>query len=172
MAVALASDVLTPLTKLDRVRYERMRALLELGHGRLTTDSLSVDGPDARAFARGEVVIGEKPHALDVELVLFLFRPMDWVLDKIPIVNFLLLGPNRNLIAAHYQIGGSWEEPSARLVPLESFTKGPGTLVFERLPSIVERGLEALGGLIGRDRVARPDAAPTPEAQAMPPSES
>lgn len=172
MAVALASDMLTPLTKLERVRYERMRALLELGHGRLSTESLSVDGPDVRAFARGDVAIGEKPHAIDVELVLFLFRPMDWVLDKIPIVNFLLLGPNRNLIAAHYRLSGSWEEPAARLVPLQSFTRGPGTLVFERLPSIVERGLDALGGLIGRDRVAGPETPPPPEVEAPPPSES
>jgi len=172
MAVALAGEVLTPISKLERVRYDRMRALLELGHGRLATDSLSVDGPDARAFASGEVAIGEKPHAIDVELVLFLFRNVDWVLDKIPIVNYLLLGPNRNLLAAHYQISGSWEEPSARLVPLQSFTRGPGTLVFERLPSIVERGLEALGGLMGRDRVAGPEPTPRPEAEATPPRES
>ena len=125
-----------------------------------------------RAFASGEVTIGEKPHLLDVALVLFLFRPVDWVIDKIPIVNFLLLGPNRNLVAAHYQISGSWDEPSARLVPLQSFTRGPGTLVFERLPSIVERGLEALGGLMGRDRVAGPEATPQPAAEATPPKES
>ena len=172
MAIALAGGVLPPISKLERVRYDRMRALLELGRGRLATDSLSVDGPDVRAFASGEVTIGEKPHLLDVALVLFLFRPVDWVLDKIPIVNFLLLGPNRNLLAAHYQISGSWDEPSARLVPLQSFTRGPGTLVFERLPSIVERGLEALGGLMGRDRVAGPEPTPQPEAEATPPRES
>jgi hypothetical protein len=172
MAVALGGDVLTRISKLERIRYERMRALFELGHGRVVTDALSVDGPDARAFARGGVRIGEKPHLLEVELVLFLFRNVDWVLDKIPIVNFLLLGPNRNLLAAHYQISGSWEEPSARLVPVQSFTRGPGTLVFEGLPSIVERGLEALGGLVGRDRVAGPEPPPRPEAEATPPRES
>jgi hypothetical protein len=172
MAVALAGDVLTPISKLERIRYDRMRALLELGHGRVAADALSVDGPDARAFARGGVTIGEKPHLLEVELVLFLFRNVDWVIDKIPIVNFLLLGPNRNLIAAHYQISGSWDEPSARLVPVQSFTRGPGTLVFERLPSIVELGLDALGGLVGRDRVAGPEPAARPEAEATPPKES
>jgi hypothetical protein len=172
MAVALAGDVLTPISKLERIRYERMAALLALGEGRVATQALSVDGPDARAFARGGVTIGEKPHLLDVELVLFMFRNVDWVIDKIPIVNFLLLGPNRNLLAAHYQISGTWDEPSARLVPVQSFTRGPGTLVFERLPSIVERGLEALGGLVGRDRVAGPEPTPRPEAEATVPRES
>jgi hypothetical protein len=91
------------------------------------------------------------------------------VLDKIPIVNFLLLGPNRNLLAAHYELAGSWEDPSVRLVPLETLASGPGTLVFERLPSIVERGLEALGGIFGG---AGPEAPPAPGEPATPPRES
>jgi hypothetical protein len=172
MRAALSDAILAPISKLARIRYERMRAMLELGGGRVATDALSVDGPDARAFASGGVTIGEKPHLMDVQLVLFLFRNVDRVLDKIPIVNFLLLGPNRNLLAAHYQISGTFEDPSAELIPLQSFTRGPGTLVFERLPSIVERGLEALGGLVGRDRVAGPEPAPLPEAEATPPRES
>jgi hypothetical protein len=172
MRAALSDAVLAPISKLERIRYERMRALLELGGGRVATDVLSVDGPDARAFASGTVTIGEKPHLMDVELVLFLFRNVDRVLDKIPIVNFLLLGPNRNLLAAHYRISGSFEDPTAALVPLQSFTRGPATLVFERLPSIVERGLEALGGLVGRNRVAGPEASPRPEAEATTPRES
>ncbi len=172
MALALASQVLAPIGKREVVRYDRMRSLLELDRGRLATDALTLDGPDARAFARGEVAIGPQPHPIDVDLVLFLFRPVDWVIDKIPIVNFLLLGPNRNLLAAHYELSGTWEEPSARLVPLDTFTTGPGTLVFERLPSIFQRGLEALGGLLGRDRVARPEMSTPPVEGATPPRES
>jgi hypothetical protein len=172
MRAALSDAVLSPISKLERIRYDRMRALLELGGGRVATDVLSVDGPDARAFASGDVTIGEKPHLMDVELVLFLFRNVDRVLDKIPIVNFLLLGPNRNLLAAHYRISGSFEDPSAALVPLQSFTRGPATLVFERLPSLVERGLEALGGLVGRDRVAGPEPSALPEVEATTPRES
>ncbi len=172
MRAALSDAILAPISKLERIRYERMHAMLELGGGRVATDALSVDGPDARAFASGDVTIGEKPHLMDVQLVLFLFRNVDRVLDKIPIVNFLLLGPNRNLLAAHYQISGTFEDPSAELIPLQSFTRGPGTLVFEGLPSVVERGLQALGGLVGRDRVAGPEPAPLPEAEATLPRES
>jgi hypothetical protein len=169
MALALASEVLSPIGRRERVRYDRIRTLLELDRGRLSTESLSLDGPDARAFASGRVALGEPPHAVEAQVVLFLFRPMDRVLDKIPIVNFLLLGPNRNLLAAHYELAGSWEDPSVRLVPLETLASGPGTLVFERLPSIVERGLEALGGIFGR---AGPEAPPAPGEPATPPRES
>jgi hypothetical protein len=172
MALALASEVLQPIGRRERVRFDRIHALFELDRGQLSTPSLSLDGPDARAFARGQVAIGPEPHPIDAEVVLFLFRPVDQVLDKIPIVNFLLLGPNRNLLAATYRLSGTWEEPSADLVPLETFTTGPGTLVFERLPSIVARGLEALGGLLGGDGAASPLAPPPPGAAATPPRES
>jgi hypothetical protein len=169
MALALASEVLSPIGRRERVRYDRIRTLLELDRGRLSTESLSLDGPDARAFASGRVALGKPPHAIEAQVVLFLFRPMDRVLDKIPIVNFLLLGPNRNLLAAHYELAGSWEDPNVRLVPLETLASGPGTLVFERLPSIVERGLEALGGIFGR---TGPEPAPAPGEPATPPRES
>jgi hypothetical protein len=172
MALALASEVLQPIGRRESVRYDRIRALLELDRGRLATRALSLDGPDARAFARGQVAIGPPPHPLDAEVVLFLFRPVDQVLDKIPIVNFLLLGPNRNLLAATYALSGTWEEPKADLVPLETLTTGPGTLVFESLPSIVARGLEALGGLIGGERAPIPVTPPPPDAEATPPRES
>lgn len=163
MALALASDGIAPLGGRDLVHYDRLRALLALGGGRLSSEALTLDGPDARAFASGNVALGEGPHAIEVDVVLFLFRPVDWLLDKIPLVNFLLLGPNRNLLAAHYELTGFWEEPSVRLVPLESIASGPGTLVFEGLPSIVSRGMQALGGLFERDQAAE---APTPGEEA------
>ena len=93
------------------------------------------------------------------------------MLDKIPIVNFVLLGPNRNLVAAHYALAGSLEQPKASLVPLDTLTAGPGTLVFEGLPSIVTRGLAALGGLLGREGAPAPGAADAAK-EALPPRES
>lgn len=171
MAIALASDVLAPLSRREWVRFDQLRSLLSLGGGWLDSPSLTLDGPDARAFASGKVSIGEPPHQLDVELVLFLFRNVDRVLDKIPIVNFVLLGPNRNLVAAHYALAGSLEQPKASLVPLDTLTAGPGTLVFEGLPSIVTRGLAALGGLLGREGAPAPGAADAAK-EALPPRES
>ncbi|MGI9591566.1 MAG: AsmA-like C-terminal domain-containing protein, partial [Myxococcota bacterium] len=148
MALALASEAFNPFAKRDQVRYDRLESVLEFDRGKLHTEGLVLEGPDVRAFASGEATIGAKPNALDVEVVLFLFRPVDSIIQKIPIVNFLLLGKNENLMAAHYELQGTWQEPDARLVPLRTLATGPASLVFETVPSLVKRGLEALDGLI------------------------
>jgi hypothetical protein len=146
VAIALASEVFNPFARREEARFDRIHTLLEVSNGRLSTDALELDGPDVRAFASGGVDIASAPHATDVQVALFLFRPVDAVLDKIPIVNLLLLGRNNNLVAAHFALTGPWKQPDARLVPLRSFASGPGSLVFETMPDLVRRGLRALDG--------------------------
>jgi hypothetical protein len=144
-AIALASDFFNPFAKHERVRFDRLETLLEFKGGQMVTDSFTLEGPDVRAFASGDVNVGSDPHDVNVEVVLFLFRPVDSVLEKIPLLNIVLLGPNENLLAAHFELGGPWGDPTARLVPLRSLASGPGSLVFETLPSLLQRGIKALG---------------------------
>jgi len=148
MALALASEAFNPFAKREQVRYDRLEAVLEFDRGQLHTEGLVLEGPDVRAFASGDAALGQKPNDMEVEVVLFLFRPVDSIIQKIPIVNFLLLGKNENLMAAHYELDGTWQEPKARLVPLRTLATGPASLVFETVPSLVKRGLEALDGLM------------------------
>lgn len=168
MALALASGAFKPFEKREYIRYDRLDSVLEFDRGTMHTEALVLEGPDMRAFASGGAGIGQKPHDIDVEIVLFLFRPVDTILQKIPIVNFLLLGKDDSLMAAHYEMEGTWQEPKATLVPLRSLASGPASLVFERVPSLVKRGLEALNGLMDP---SPPEAYPL-TAPAARPSES
>ncbi len=165
MALALASGAFNPFATREKVRYDRLESILELDRGKLHTEKFVIEGPDVRAFASGDASVGEKPHPLDVEVVLFLFRPVDSILQKIPIVNFLLLGKNDNLLAAHYELEGTWQEPDARLLPLRSLASGPASLVFERLPSLMKRSIKALGGLMDP---GPPESFPLPVPAAAP----
>lgn len=167
MAIALASEMLNPFKHREIVRYDRLETTLEFDEGTMRTDGLLLEGPDARAFASGEADIGAEPHPLDVEVVLFLFRPVDSVIQKIPIVNFLLLGRNDNLMAAHYRLTGPWAKPEAHLVPLRTIAAVPGTsLVLETVPDLVKRGIEALDSLINPEEA--PDALPHAPPAARP----
>lgn len=148
-AVALASAAVNPFASREAARFDRLAAEFALADGQLDTPSLTLDGPDVRAFASGGIGIGAEPHALDVDVVLYLFRPVDFVLDKIPLVNVLLLGPNNNLIAAHFNLSGPWDAPKATVVPHKSLTSGPGHMVFEGVPALVRRGFRAIGSLMG-----------------------
>jgi uncharacterized protein YhdP len=165
MVMALASEPIQPFTRREHVRYERAEAKFELAQGWLRTEELVLEGPDLRALASGGVDLANEPHPLDVEVVLFLFRPVDSVLQKIPVLNYVLLGENRNLLAAHFALKGPWRDPRAHLVPHRSFTSGPGSLVFERLPALMRRGIGALDSLFSREP-RDPAAAAAPAAPA------
>ena len=140
VAIALASEMFNPFAQRGKVRYDRIDTLLELERGRLQTDSFKMEGPDVRAFASGSVDVGREPHPVDAEVVLFLFRPIDNVLEKIPLLNLVLLGSNENLVAAHFELKGPWSDPKAQLLPLRSLATGPASLVFQTLPSLLLRG--------------------------------
>jgi hypothetical protein len=167
VAIALASELFNPFSGREKVRYDRIDTLLEVEQGRLHTDSFKLEGPDVRAFASGSVDVGREPHPLDTEVVLFLFRPIDSVLDKIPLVNLLLLGSNENLVAAHFELKGPWSDPTAQLLPLRSLATGPASLVLETLPGLLLRGLQEFDALLSREPEAKRAEPPT-----APPAES
>ncbi|MBW1687707.1 MAG: AsmA-like C-terminal region-containing protein [Deltaproteobacteria bacterium] len=137
VAIALASEIFNPFAQRETVRYDRIDTLLEFEQGRLQVDSFKMEGPDVRAFASGSVDVGHEPHPVDAEVVLFLFRPIDIVLEKIPLLNLLLLGSNENLVAAHFELEGPWSDPKARLIPLRSLATGPASLIFDTLPKLL-----------------------------------
>jgi hypothetical protein len=157
VALALASASVNPFAARDLARFERLSSEIEIEAGYLRAGSLTLDGPDVRAFASGGVEIARDPFDLDVDVVLYLFRPVDFVLEKIPLLNVLLLGPNDNLVAAHFTLRGPWAKPDATLVPHRSLTRGPATMVFETMPALVRRGLQAIGSLITDDEPAAPE---------------
>ena len=172
VALALASASVNPFASRETARFDRLATQLEIASGQLRTRSLTLDGPDVRAFASGSIDIGDEPHPLDVEVVLYLFRPVDFVIDKIPLLNVLLLGPNDNLIAAHFNLTGPWDDPDATLVPHKSLTSGPGSVVFETVPALVLRGLRAIGSLVTGEEGPSNQAAEAPPAARLAPGGS
>jgi hypothetical protein len=149
VAIALASRSFNPFTGREQIRYDRAETVLEFADGSMHTEALSIDGPDLRVFASGDLSLASPAHEVDAHVVLFLFRQIDSVIGKIPVLNLLLLGTNENLLAAYFDLTGPWAEPEANLVPLRSLAAGPASLVLEGVPFLVRKGLEAIGALDG-----------------------
>jgi hypothetical protein len=131
--------------------------------GVLSSEGVELDGPDLRLFASGSIDLRQAPAALDAEVVLFLFRQLDRALELIPLVNVLLLGENQNLLAAYFELVGTWDEPIASAKPLRTIEEGPTDLLTRRIPGIVAKGMKALGGLL---------VGPKPEATQPGPAEA
>jgi hypothetical protein len=147
LALALASDSLNPFSSRERIRYHRVDAALRFETGRVSTQALDVEGPDLRMFAAGEIDLREKPNPLRAEIALFLFRQLDWALVKIPILSQLLLGENQNLVAAYFQLGGTWQQPLAEAQPLRTLQDTAGGPLLEGIPGVVLQGMKAIGAL-------------------------
>lgn len=173
VAVALASQVFNPFAERESIRYGRAATLLQFSGGSISTRELSIDGPDMRVMASGRVDLLGAMHRLDAEVALFLFRQIDRAVGGIPLVNLLLLGPNKSLVAAYFELSGPWGQPETRLVPLKSVTSGgPASLVFEGVPSLVRQGLEALGNVFGNGQARPPPPASVePDTRPSPPAE-
>ncbi len=147
-ALALASDAMNPFSRREWIRYERVDAALAFEAGKLSTEALQLEGPDLRMFASGEIDMRSTPHPVDAEVALFLFRQLDWALVKIPILSDLLLGENRNLVAAYFRLMGTWEQPEAKAQPLRTQQETAGGDIIEGIPRVVTQGMRAIGALL------------------------
>jgi hypothetical protein len=173
LALALASDSLNPFSSRERIRYNRIDADLTFEAGTVSTQGLEVEGPDLRLFAAGEIGLQDKPNPLRAELALFLFRQLDWALVKIPILNELLLGENKNLVAAYFKLMGTWQEPIAQPQPLLTVKDTAGGDILEGIPRVVIQGVKAIGGLLLPAQPPAPGApAPAPDTAASTPAGS
>jgi AsmA-like C-terminal region len=162
LAVALASESIRGFSSRERLGYRRCSSELRFDRGYVSTDALEIDGPDLRLFASGGLDLARPPYKIKAEVVLFLFRQLDRALEKIPLLNVLLLGRNKNLIAAYFELVGPWEHPEATSKPLRTIGEGPGDVLIEGIPKVVKRGMEALGDWInaptGRGGAEQPGA--------------
>jgi hypothetical protein len=146
VAIALASRSVNPFTGREQIRYDRAETVIEFVDGRMHTEAFTIDGPDLRIFASGDLALSSPAHEVNAHVVLFLFRQIDNVIGRIPVLS-LVLGPNENLLAAYYNLTGPWADPEATLVPLRSLATGPASLVVESVPFWVRRGLQAIGAI-------------------------
>jgi hypothetical protein len=177
VAVALASQAFNPFARREEVRYDRCETTLEFKDGRMSTAGFSLDGPDLRVFATGELDLLRPPHEVDAQIALFLFRQIDSVLGKIPIVNILLLGTNNNLVGAHFRLAGPWQDPKATAVPLSALASGPASiveqgptsLVLQSIPMFMMKGIQAIESMLQlgespqQEQVQKAPSAPPPD---------
>jgi hypothetical protein len=166
VAIARASEALDEFDPSEGILYQRVETVLEFDHGRMYTQAFSLDGPKVGVVASGTIDLMSANKEIDAKVALFLFRKLDRVLERIPILNRLLLGTDANLVAAYFQISGAWKEPDVKPILLPG-SAGPTSVVLQGVPLFVMRGINALGSII-RPESTRP-VAPVPIESPRPP---
>jgi hypothetical protein len=166
-AASRAGVALEDLDPSEVIRYRNLESILEFSDGRLQTEAVSLDGPKIGVLASGGVELMTEDKKMDVRVALFLFRKLDRALEKIPILNQLLLGTDANLVASYYQVTGPWGNPEVTPILLPG-SAGPASVVLQGVPLFVKRGFKTLGSLV---RPAPSEPEDPPPAESTSPSE-
>lgn len=165
--LASASAGLNPFASRDRIAYRKIKADFTLADDRLATENLELHGPDMRIGATGSLGV-LPPYVVQSVIGIALRGNVSRTIGAIPVVGYLMLGRDKSLVSLWFHLDGPWETARASLIPVKSLAVGPAGMMTEGMPKFVERGIDALSNLLGRDDVDLPEAAsPAPLAAPM-----
>jgi hypothetical protein len=159
VAIAVASDRFDPFRARDELPYTAIDLVGRLEDGRLHSDFLALDAPSLGAVVSGQVGL-IRPYGVEAVMGLFFFRTLDSLINRVPVLNRVILGHDENLVGAYFAMTGTWKKPKAQLIPIKSFAEGPAHFMLEG-PSFVWSGLKQLETLLNppSDSPAAPEEA-------------
>jgi len=146
VAIAVASDRFDPFRSRDELPYTTIDLVGRIEKGVLHSEFLALDAPSLAMVASGQVAL-TSPYDVESVLGIFLFRNLDSLIDRVPVLNRVILGRDKNLVGAYFAMTGPWREQKAQLVPIKSFAEGPAHFMLEG-PNFLWSGLMRLDSLL------------------------
>lgn len=147
VAIALASDQFNPFGSRDELPYDAIDAVARVEDGKLVFELFQLHAPTLRMGASGAGGVVD-PYALEGVIGLFFFPGLDSMIDRVPILNRVILGRNNNLVGAYFSLTGRWGEPNARLIPIQTLAKGPAGFLTEGIPGFVMGGIRRIQSVL------------------------
>ena len=163
VAIAVASDRFDPFRYREKIPYTGIDLVGRFEAGQLHSEYLSLDAPSLGTLVSGRVAV-VPPNDVEAVLGLFFFPTLDSLINRVPVLNRVILGKDENLMGAYFAMTGHWKKPKAQLIPIKSLTEGPAHFMLEG-PAFVWNGLRRLESLLNP-----PSDAPAPAGQGEPDS--
>lgn len=145
-AIALAGSRFNPFGERDRIAYDAIDIAGALNEGLLEVNNATLQSPRLRVAGDGSTDFGNEGK-LDAVVGLFFFPQLDRLINRIPVVNRVVLGDNKNLVGTYFSVGGSLTEPSAELIPVKSLVQSPAGVVFD-LPGRVMGAIRSVQSML------------------------
>jgi hypothetical protein len=123
-ALAHVAEGLSPARANDALLYETATTRIEFDRGTLSSDEIKIDGP-LRIFLSGRFDFAKPQREIDAEIGIFLFRQVDRLLGRLPLLDNLIPGGrDRGLFGAFFDVSGTLDEPVLDAMPMKSLTDG------------------------------------------------
>lgn len=96
--------------------YDTVDTIIAINRGTLQVADFKLVGPELRILASGEIDLSTDDYQTDLVVAVLFLQTVDKLLGALPIVRDIVLGPDKNLLAAYFQLSGPWSEPNARIL--------------------------------------------------------
>jgi hypothetical protein len=147
VALALASERFNPFGNREELPYQAIDAVARVKKGKLVFDNVQLHAETVRMGATGKGGVIE-PYKLEAVVGMFFFPGLDSLIDRVPILNRVILGRNGNFVGAYFAITGQWGAPDASLIPIQTIATGPTGFITEGIPGFVIGGIKRIQSVI------------------------
>ncbi len=137
VAIARASGSFNPFGSRKYLDYKTIKGRVGVDKGELAWEELLLKGSDLRLLLSGQMGLLEKDPPVEAIVGVLLFGKIDDVIAKIPLVNRILLGKDKNLLGTYFKVEGTRSNLKSSIIPTKALTFGPTDLVFGALPNYV-----------------------------------
>lgn len=122
LALVQASEDVDSASAGDALRYDFVKAEIELDRGRFSSQDFRLEGP-LRVYASGFVDVGREPQTVEAVVGVFLFRAANQLLESLQVRAFLP-GSDKGLVGAYFRVGGDLGSPQVKSLPARSIAEG------------------------------------------------
>ena len=106
--------------------YDTITADIKISEGTLRTEDFSLEGPELRILAAGEVDVTSETLESDFTVALLFLQTVDRFIQQLPILRDLVLGKDQSLVTVYFHLEGPWRDPEANLVAPEAVQSATG----------------------------------------------
>lgn len=135
IALAAATDGFNPFSKRESLQYDTITAELDLADGILTGRRFEIEGP-LRIYATGTLELLAEQHEIDAIVGVFLMQRVRELLDKVPLVSWVIPGSKHGIVGAYFRVEGPVDDPEVTTMAMKSLR--------EELPSVFSMPLDVI----------------------------